>query len=77
MRITMMIEHAGDGMPVRKAPGPTVPMIELEPTNSPAPMTPPIAIMLRWRCCRPWWSPPSGAAAIGPIFFLWIRCMAT
>src|SRR4051795_7022434 len=35
------------------AAGPTSPMIAPEPTNSPAPMTPPIAIIARWRCRRP------------------------
>src|SRR5437763_919269 len=35
------------------AAGPTSPMIAPEPTNSPAPMTPPIAIIARSRCRRP------------------------
>ncbi|PQM45751.1 hypothetical protein C1Y40_04085 [Mycobacterium talmoniae] len=25
-----------------------------DPTNSPAPITPPMAIMLSWRCDSPW-----------------------
>ncbi len=34
-------------------PGPAVAIPELEPTKSPAPMTPPMAIIDRWRFLSP------------------------
>ncbi|CAM5735174.1 hypothetical protein SHIRM173S_12978 [Streptomyces hirsutus] len=34
--------------------GPAAAMPAPEPTNSPAPITPPRAIIDRWRCFRPW-----------------------
>ncbi|GAA3838551.1 hypothetical protein GCM10023083_82710 [Streptomyces phyllanthi] len=41
-------------------PGPAVAMPELDPTNRPAPMTPPMAIIDRWRFLSPAWRPPTG-----------------
>jgi len=38
---------------VRKAPGPVLLTTKPDPTNSPAPITPPMAIMLSWRCDSP------------------------
>jgi hypothetical protein len=38
------------------APGPTVLITALEPTNRPAPMIPPSAIIVMWRGSRPRWS---------------------
>lgn len=37
----------------RRMAGPAVAIPELEPTNSPAPMTPPMAIIERWRFLSP------------------------
>ncbi|MDT4868021.1 hypothetical protein FQZ97_1029610 [compost metagenome] len=41
----------------RTAPGPADLMTTPLPTNRPAPITPPSAIMVMWRCLRPWDSP--------------------
>src|SRR3954463_3383798 len=49
---------------VRKAAGPVSDMTVPEPTNSPAPITPPMAIMVRCRCLRPFLSSVGGAAPI-------------
>src|SRR6185503_3170353 len=46
-------------------PGPVLPMTTPEPTNRPAPITPPMAIILNWRSLRPFLS--SGPA---PMAFL-------
>src|SRR3954452_10370590 len=46
------------------AAGPTSLITAPEPTNSPAPMTPPIAIIVRWRCFKPLCSSASGAFAM-------------
>jgi hypothetical protein len=43
------------------APGPVSPMMTPDPTNKPAPMTPPSAIMFNCRCESP---PRSGAAPL-------------
>src|SRR5690242_1549082 len=40
----------------RNEPGPVLPMTTPEPTNSPAPITPPIAIILSWRSLSPFLS---------------------
>src|SRR5512133_2531056 len=47
-----------------KAAGPTSLITAPEPTNSPAPMTPPIAIIVRCRCFRPLCSAASGGFAM-------------
>ncbi len=44
-----------------RIPGPAVAIPELEPTKSPAPITPPIAIIDRWRFLSPAWSPDPGS----------------
>src|SRR5262249_54279566 len=44
----------------RRMPGPAVAIPELEPTKRPAPMTPPIAIIDRWRFLSPAWRPEPG-----------------
>src|SRR3954453_8011843 len=49
---------------VRKAEGPVSEITVPEPTNSPAPITPPMAIMVRCRCLRPFLSSVGGAAPI-------------
>src|SRR3954469_23342503 len=46
--MTMMISTP-DRAYVRKAPGPVSPITTPEPTNRPAPITPPMAIILNWR----------------------------
>src|SRR3954468_1572926 len=49
--MTMMISTP-DRAYVRKAPGPVSPITTPEPTNKPAPITPPMAIILSWRWLR-------------------------
>src|SRR5476649_2304598 len=46
-----------------KAAGPAAWIVVLLPTNKPAPMMPPIEIIVRWRALRVLLSAPSGAAA--------------
>ena len=50
------------------APGPASLMTTPEPTNSPAPITPPMAIMVRCRCFNPLcnWEPAVCAIAFNP-----------
>src|SRR4029079_6014362 len=43
-----------------------------DPTNKPAPMTPPIAIIVRWRCLRPVWR-CEGSLMEHPILCKWAR----
>lgn len=50
----------------RRMPGPVVAMPVLEPTKSPAPMTPPMAIIDRCRFLRPAWSPEPVGGPPGP-----------
>ncbi len=51
----------------RRMPGPVVAMPVLEPTKSPAPMTPPMAIIDRCRFFRPAWSPEPVGGPPGPL----------
>src|SRR5437763_1533099 len=50
-----------------RMPGPAAAMPEPEPTNRPAPMTPPIAIIDRWRFLRPGLRPGSAGGASGRV----------
>ena len=50
------------------AAGPVLPMTTPEPTNSPAPITPPIAIIRNWRSLSPFFStvPLIEIPSVGP-----------
>ncbi|GGR89940.1 hypothetical protein GCM10010284_23830 [Streptomyces rubiginosohelvolus] len=45
--------------------GPAAAIPAPEPTKSPAPITPPRAIIERWRCLRPWVSAESAEGPAG------------
>ncbi len=62
-RTTMAPTRAYDS----RMPGPAVAMPELEPTKRPAPITPPMAIIDRWRFLSPAWRPsPERGPPPGP-----------
>lgn len=48
-------------------PGPAAAIPAPEPTNRPAPMTPPMAIIDRWRFLSPAWSPSCDCPPVGPL----------
>ena len=50
-----------------KAPGPAVLITTPDPTNRPAPMTPPMAIMVRCRCFSPLCSWAPAVCAVGGV----------
>ena len=50
----------------RRTPGPVAAMPVLDPTKSPAPTTPPLAIIDRCRFLRPAWSPEPWGGPPGP-----------
>ncbi len=63
IRITRMISTPVTAY-VRNAAGPASCITAPDPTKRPAPMTPPIAIIVRWRCLSPFWRVGAGESVV-------------